>query len=301
MSETVHIDTPSGTVTGLIAHASDYSRPLLVCIHGGGYTSGYFDVDGVSFLKSAAENGYTTVALNRPGYATSSPLPEEDFTYARSAKILDDAITELWAQYGEGRPGVVLLSHSIGGAVAVHLAASGPAWPLLGISMSGLGATPPPGAGAAWNGVPARTPVPLPPEARRFLLYGPEHTTDPLVIDAAELATQSAMKEELDEIYQTWPADLLRLAPSVTVPVHYTIAEFDKLWIATDDAVAAFAAPFVKAGFVDAFLSTGVGHNIDHHHDRGLWHDAQYAFIERCLAEAPASALASGSAPVPSV
>jgi pimeloyl-ACP methyl ester carboxylesterase len=49
----------------------DTDTPLVVAIHGGGFTSAYFDVPGYSLLKRAALLGIPAVAVDRPGYAAS--------------------------------------------------------------------------------------------------------------------------------------------------------------------------------------------------------------------------------------
>ena len=46
-------------------------RAVLVAIHGGATTSGYFDCPGrpdLSLLRTAAAQGFTAIALDRPGY-----------------------------------------------------------------------------------------------------------------------------------------------------------------------------------------------------------------------------------------
>ena len=42
-----------------------------------------------------------------------------------------EVITDVWQQLGAGRPGIVLIGHSIGAAVAIHVATEKTSWPLL--------------------------------------------------------------------------------------------------------------------------------------------------------------------------
>src|SRR5260370_7024299 len=64
-------------MSALVAEAPD-PRAVIVAIHGGGTTALYFDCPGhpeSSLLRSGAAHGYTVVALDRPGYASSAPYP----------------------------------------------------------------------------------------------------------------------------------------------------------------------------------------------------------------------------------
>ena len=44
------------------------NAPLIVAIHGGTYTSAYFDVPGYSLLDRADASGVPIIAPDRPGY-----------------------------------------------------------------------------------------------------------------------------------------------------------------------------------------------------------------------------------------
>src|SRR3984885_7212338 len=118
MHTDIDVRTPGGLrVTGITTGPGTPDTPLLVCLPGGSYTARYFDVPGFSLLDAAEANGFTAIALDRPGYGGSDPLPAGERTFARSAEILDQAIAALWAGYGAGHPGGVLISPSIRSAV----------------------------------------------------------------------------------------------------------------------------------------------------------------------------------------
>lgn len=58
----------------------------------------------------------------RPGYADSGDLAPEDASILHSAEVLNQALSQLWAEHG-GRAGdIVVIGHSIGAAVTVLLA-----------------------------------------------------------------------------------------------------------------------------------------------------------------------------------
>src|ERR1700722_461120 len=121
-------------ITGIATGPGTPGTPLLVCLPGGGYTARYFDVPGFSLLDVAEANGFAAIALDRPGYGGSDPLPAEERTFARNATVLDAAIAALWAEHGAGHPGGVITPPPTGAAIPAHTAARQPAWPLLGIA-----------------------------------------------------------------------------------------------------------------------------------------------------------------------
>ncbi len=66
------IDLLGGAVGGWHAQRTDepegdVNLPLVVCLHGGGCTSKYFDLDGVSFVERAADQGFEVLELGPPG------------------------------------------------------------------------------------------------------------------------------------------------------------------------------------------------------------------------------------------
>lgn len=69
-----HEVTSAGPAQGMtftgrrLGHADDADLPLVVAVHGGGYTSAYFDVPGYSLLDRAAGLGVPVIAVDRPGY-----------------------------------------------------------------------------------------------------------------------------------------------------------------------------------------------------------------------------------------
>ena len=136
--------------------------PLVVALPGGTYTSVYFDVPGQSLLDTAESIGVPVIAVDRPGYRESTKVEASGSIIAANAEVLDHLIGELWDSYGNGAPGVVVIGHSIGGAVTTAIAARHPAWPLLGIAVSGCLVRVPKESGAAWAALPDLEFVELP-------------------------------------------------------------------------------------------------------------------------------------------
>ncbi|WP_230194146.1 alpha/beta fold hydrolase [Streptomyces coriariae] len=80
------------------------------------------------------------LALTRPGHPADEQSTQWQPPFAETAAIIAEAIADAWQRLGEERPCIALLGHSIGGATAVHIAAAQTlTWPLLGLTVSGVG------------------------------------------------------------------------------------------------------------------------------------------------------------------
>lgn len=276
MSQPITLTTAHGTITG-IEEKGGPGLPLLICIPGGSYNAHYFDIPKHSLLEAAHLAGFSIAALDRPGYQGSDPV-EGDVTFAKNAVALDAAISELWTRYSESTTGVVLIGHSMGGAIAIHIASHPHTWPLLGISVTSIHTDAPEQVTAAWNSIPADATIPFSTEQRIQFMYGPEGSYDPEVIDAAEISADLIPVAELLEVVGRWTTDFNNLASAVEVPVHYALGEHEALWISTDDNVAAFAAAFTASPSVTTDRVQGAGHNLDHHRDSAKFHAHQLEF-----------------------
>ncbi|MFD2415632.1 alpha/beta hydrolase [Amycolatopsis pigmentata] len=275
-------------ISGITTTGGGAGSPLIVALHGGGLNSRYFDVPGHSLLDLGEAAGFRVISLDRPGYGESDALAGGEVSFSGSAEFLDAAIGALWTELGAGHPGVVLLSHSIGSAIAVHIAAREPRWPLLGISLHGVGDRSPAHVVDAWRALPQGGPVELPSEQRRALLYGPEDTFDAGVVDLAKASAEPIPVEEMLEIVGGWPEGVAELAADIVVPVQYTLAQYDGLWVVDESRLAAFAGYFTSAAWVDARLQAGAGHNLDHHRLSRALHLRQLAFACECAARGSA-------------
>jgi pimeloyl-ACP methyl ester carboxylesterase len=278
----VSIDADGFHVGGIAAERAMSGGPLIVALHGGSYTSLYFDVPGHSLLDRAAANDIAVIALDRPGYGRSDSLAAADHTFTRSAGILRTAIGRLWSQYGARHDGIVLVGHSIGAAISVHLASEQPDWPLLGIAVSGIHDVAPVQVRSAWDAMPPGQPVTFTLEQRRMFFYGPDWTIEPDIVERADVSAAPVPLEELLEVVGRWPGEAAQLAAKVSVPVQYVAFEFERLWTIDASTVESFAAHFSAAPLVTSELMRGIGHDADHHRNSQAFHLRQLAFALDC-------------------
>jgi len=267
---------------GATPAAADY--PLVVAIHGGTYTADYFDIEGCSLLARASALGMPIFAVNRPGYADSLPRQKTDGSIHSNAEILNDALAQLWELHGGQARGIFLIGHSIGGAIAIRMAALRKRWPLLGLSISGVGLREPDAVLEQWKSLPPADPIEIPAQAKDALMYGPAGSFLPEAQQAAHRSDHAMPRQELLDIAFEWQRLLDESAPQLEVPVHYRQPEFDHLWVVDDQEVLGFAQRFVRAPVIDAKVLKGAGHCIDFHRLGAAFQLEQLAFALACSA-----------------
>lgn len=101
----------------------DYAnKPLLILLHGGGYSG----LSWAVFVKSLLENCYCKVAaIDLRGHGSSSTENDEDLSIQTMSKDVGYIYSLLVNdRMGNDEPAVVLMGHSMGGAVAVHVVAN---------------------------------------------------------------------------------------------------------------------------------------------------------------------------------
>lgn len=262
--------------------------PLIIAVHGGTYTSDYFDIPGYSLLDRAAALGIPIVAIDRPGYRSSSPVDGSDSIIMNNADVLEHVIAELWEAWGQGTSGVFLIGHSIGGAVVTAIAAKHPSWPLLGIAVSGCLLEVPAQARDGFNALPDILMIDLPTPMKDSVMFGPEWTYDKSMPAASYPSNSQIPRAELIDINNGWIDRVRSVAAQVTVPVQSRQGEFDALWITDAQQVSDFGGAFSSAPRVDARLVAGAGHCIDFHRAAAGFQLGQLGFaLECCIQERP--------------
>lgn len=267
------------------ADRSTGAMPLVVAIHGGSYTSAYFDIPGRSLIDRAAVLRIPIAALDRPGYGDSSPMPPAEATIAGQAQHLVPALGEIFARHGDGCAGIVLIGHSIGGAIAATIASAPGDLPLIGLAVSGVGLRTPPEFGPMWASLPDEPFVELPLPLKDQVMFGPPGSFDAAVPVLTHAADAPAPRAELIDIVGDWQERVGDVLGRIAVPVHYRQAEFDHLWTVDEGEVSGFAAALSAAPRVDAAMMRGTGHCIDFHHVGAAFQIQQLGFALQCAAE----------------
>jgi pimeloyl-ACP methyl ester carboxylesterase len=283
------VDGHTVSATLHISETPNSGNPLLVALHGGTYTSKYFCIAGSSngsFVDIATRNGFSVLRIDRPGYGASDLLPEDENTFTRQAELLDGAISGML----DADDAAVLIGHSIGGIVALEIAARQPHWRLIGVAVSGMGAAIPAGGAAEQLGaLPLSGVVDLPIGEREPLWYGPSSSVSADAVVAARSSFAPAPMIELKSAPQWAAARFAEAALAITVPVHHTLAEFDSLWDTSPAARELFLAKFSPTLPVHSEFMPGVGHCIDHHLSGATMHYNHLAFAHQCTLEQLAS------------
>jgi pimeloyl-ACP methyl ester carboxylesterase len=281
----ITVDGYTVAATLHLAGAPHPGSPLLVALHGGTFTSEYFCIAGSptgSFVDIATRNGFSVLRMDRPGYGASDLLPEDENTFVRQAELLDSAISCMLDDCAAET--VVLVGHSIGGIVALEIAARQPDWRLTGVTISGMGAAIPAGGAAEQLGaLPFTGVVDLPFKEREPLWYGPASSVSADAVVSARSSFAPAPMIELKSAPK-WAAQRLdEAALAITVPIHHTLGEFDALWDASPSARDLFLAKFNPTLAVHSEIMAGVGHCIDHHLLGAAMHYSQLAFAHQCM------------------
>ncbi|KAF3790195.1 phosphatase methylesterase 1 protein [Nymphaea thermarum] len=107
--------TIPGTTDVFHVYSAGSDGPVVFCIHGGGYT-------GLSFALSASQikKNARVVAMDLRGHGKS--FTENDWDLSIES-LCSDVVSVLKVLYGDSSPAIVLVGHSMGGSVAVHLSA----------------------------------------------------------------------------------------------------------------------------------------------------------------------------------
>lgn len=271
-------------LTGISRIGNGADKPLVIAVHGGTYTSRYFDLPGRSLLDSAAANGFDIVAIDRPGYAGSASLAVDRMDIAGQAGFLVDALAEVWREFGAGHAGLFLIGHSIGAAIAATIASAPGALPLIGLAISGVGLRTNPGDHERWAALPDLPLVSMPAEVKDMVMFGPAGSFDADMPQAGHVGDAPAPKAELLSITGSWASDAPGVLGRIAVPVHYRQAEFDRLWIVDQAEIDGFARALTLSPLVDARMVPGSGHCIDHHRAGPALHLQQLGFALECAA-----------------
>jgi pimeloyl-ACP methyl ester carboxylesterase len=266
-------------MSALVAEAEDPTA-VIVAIHGGGTTAIYFDCPGhpeSSFLRAGTAHGFTVVALDRPGYGSSAPYPEAVARPEQRVQLAYAAVDRILGERPRGA-GMFLMGHSGGCELTMRMAADTRGSDLLGIELAGTGRHYHP---AAREMLKAATRERR-PSGLRELLWHPTELYPPEVLGGATVYPGAPAYEDL--MVSNWARqDFPALAPAVCVPVHFSIAEYEKVWATDTSAMTEIAAMFSDAPRFVIYHQPGAGHNISLGHTAAAYHSTVLAFAEECV------------------
>ena len=257
------------------------SGPLVIALHGGTYTSDYFDISGRSLLEAGESLGIPVIALDRPSYGGSTPLADSDSIIAKNAEVLDAVIADIWKEWDGKASGIVLIGHSIGGAIVTDIAGNHPSWPLKGISMSGCLLQVPVESAGQWASLPDIPMIDLPVPMKDQVMFGPAGSFAADMPAASYPSNAPCPRAELIDITSTWIARVKEVNGRVAVPVFHRQAEFDHLWNTDAQQVADYKATFAGSPSIDTAIEPGAGHCIDFHNAGPAFQAAQLAFAQK--------------------
>ena len=289
--EHIRLETPDLPLSGLLC-LPETQQPvgLVVALHGGSYTAGYWHADTMpeaSLLLLGASLGYAVLALDRPGYGLSIGWPLARQRLAFQADTVFDVIHDFVSKNPmlQGKP-VFLIGHSMGGILSLMMGAHAKASGLAGIDVSGVPLRYPPGmldlikqqAAHAANApfLPER-----PAQEMHGIFYGPPETYWPqaLLHDAAIHA-----KVPSPEMFDAagCPDELPPMMQKITVPVQLTIPALEKSSVGGPDSLD-YARQFLNGSRrVVTYLQEGSGHNISLHKVARAYHLRAMAFFDEC-------------------
>jgi pimeloyl-ACP methyl ester carboxylesterase len=278
----VSVDTGELRLSGRIAGPRTTHRGVIVALHGGTYDSAYYDSGPGSLLQLGALLGYLVIALDRPGYGATQTADPAQLSFPAQARVLSAAVEKIIQDYG-AEAGVVLTGHSIGGMLALCVAAAAPAGTITAVEVSGLGERWQPGLREMWSSMIGDTPsVTLPADAHSRVMLGPPGThSSAQQARNAQLIRPLPMPELISVV--AWGDMLPSVAAKVTVPVNITLAEHDNIWQSDADARAALSLHFTETPSIRTELFAGAGHSIELHRNARAYCLRQLAFAEQWL------------------
>jgi pimeloyl-ACP methyl ester carboxylesterase len=268
-------------MSGLIAEAPD-PRAVVVAFHGGSSTAAYFDCPGhpsLSLLRIGADNGYTVVALDRPGYGSSAPYPEAMERPEQRVALAYGAINKILGSNSRGA-GLFLVGHSAGCEMVVRMATDDHAEHanLIGLELAGTGVE----YDAAMADIMKSATATQRPTGLREVLWQPADLYPPDVLSGMTNSSTGALYEV--GMTKSWPQqDFPALAPRVRVPVQFSVAEHERVWRSDPETLAQIGAMFTASPRFVINQQPSTGHNLSLSVNAAAYHSTVLSFVGECV------------------
>jgi pimeloyl-ACP methyl ester carboxylesterase len=275
-------------MSALVAEAPN-PRAVIVAIHGGGTTALYFDCPGhpeLSLLRTGAQRGYTVIAIDRPGYGSSAAYPDAVAEPEQRVRLAYGAVDRVLGERPRGA-GLFLMGHSGGCELAMRMSAERQRTDVIGMELVGTGRRYHPAAREILRAATRdRRPAGL-----RELLWHPTELYPPEVLGGATVYPGAPPYE--DQMVSNWARqDFPALAPGVRVPVQFSFAEYEKVWLADRAAQREIASLFSNTPRFQINQQPGAGHNISLGHTAAAYHSSVFSFADECAGAQKPSAQA---------
>lgn len=256
-------------------------RALVLALHGGGYTAGYWDhpLDpGASLLSLGAILGYHVVAIDRPGYGSSRN--GRGFAMDAQADMLYELVQKI--RPTQETP-VFLIGHSAGGILALIMASRPEATRLSGIDVSGVP--------LRWTSdqlehvarlqVGTEGYAPRAPRELRVALFYADGDYDPAILDHDDRLAHPIPTAELGDI-QTWPDRMAEICKRIRIPVQYVQGDREASSAAGAEIIEEAAYMLSGSSRAVFYRHSRTGHNISLHAVARAYHLRAFAFFDEC-------------------
>jgi pimeloyl-ACP methyl ester carboxylesterase len=253
-------------------------RAVIVAVHGGATTSVYFDCPGhprLSLLRKATSLGYTAIALDRPGYGASALYADEMSAADRRVALAFGVVDKIVAPDARGA-GLLILGHSAGCELALRMTVDEGA-DVLGLEIAGTGTN----YAESAKVVLREATTTHRPAGLRDMLWQPTELYPAEVLTGALSAP--GMLYEADVTANWARRDFPALAANVRVPVEFSVAEHERVWDSTSEALAAIAALFTASPRVVVNEVADSGHNLSVALSAETYHQRVVSFAEECV------------------
>ena len=281
-------------------------RPLIVGIHGGTYTSEYFNASpSHSAGTFSAQFGVPLVAIDRPGYRDTtalSAIPEgSSFSQEEGKDLHRYILPKIWEEYGQrsGASTIVLMGQSLGCSACVVTAGlysqeKDARYPLGGVILSGRSTT---SAVTESQGLAQLAEarqigyVEYPPGVKGILMLGDKKlglASDEIRRFSEEITHREPVAELEDRRLQ-WDGYWRVYARQVKVPIMCAIGGRDGLFKASQEDLKTFTDAFTNSPKVETVFVPGAPHCLELSHWGAGWYSRCFGFAIECATSAALS------------